>query len=92
MGVSTAHPILSMLFTHYVWTACVISSRTCLHAYMLLARAIIAPECSIMLKKDHRCKNTKTSDIQISCHTKLHSVEELILTACFKFDCFSLRS
>ena len=85
MGVSTAHPILSMLFTHYVWTACVIfnSSRTCLK---MIARAIIAP------KKDHRCENTKTSDIQISCHTKLHSVEELILTACFEFDCFSLRS
>ena len=79
MGVSTAHPILSMLFTHYVWTACVISSRTCLK---MIARA----------KKDHRCENTKTSDIQISCHMKLHSVEELILTACFEFDCFSLRS
>ena len=45
MGVSTAHPILSMLFIHYVWTACVISSRTCLK---MIARAIIAP------KKDHR--------------------------------------
>ena len=34
----------------------------------------------------------ETGDIQISCHTKLHSDEELILTACFEFDCFSLRS